>query len=80
MEAAATSAPCPQCLEAAAPAAGTCPSCGSDLHVDVLTPPIADDRTRYRVARELAAAGWPWPPFADGLFEVVVRLGTSCGS
>jgi len=59
----ATTAPCPQCLEAADVALGTCPSCGSDLHVDVLTPPIADDRTRYRVARELAALGSPWPAF-----------------
>jgi serine protease Do len=66
--------PCPQCREAAPLAAVDCPHCGSSLAVDVVTPPIAGDRQRYKVARDLATLGPPLGPFPE--LQAALRAGT----
>ena len=67
-------APCPQCLEPAPLEAEQCSFCGSRLLVDVLAPQVADERQRYRVARDLAGLGPPLPDFLR-LQEMLARPG-----
>jgi serine protease Do len=62
--------PCPQCGEPAAIAGRVCAHCSASLLVDVVTAgPVADPRTRYRGARDLAALlpGTPISGIRDAL-------------
>ncbi len=58
--------PCPQCGELIAAEARECPYCSRSALVDLrLGGSVQDPRTRYRVARSLAALGPPFPRLAE---------------
>jgi hypothetical protein len=57
--------PCPSCGEPASPALKVCPYCKASLLVDVaLDEPVDDPRSRYQLAREIAAFGAPAGDFS----------------
>jgi serine protease Do len=64
-------APCPRCGESTALVGRVCPHCDASLLVDVsVTAPIADERRRYRAARELAVlSGVPLARLRDRLAQ-----------
>jgi serine protease Do len=72
--------PCPWCREPAAADARVCPHCRRSLTFDLISGGIADPRCRYRIARELARMGRPFPPLPrlQGLLaggETVIAAG-----
>ncbi len=57
--------PCPSCGEPAPAALRACPYCKASLLVDVaLAEPVDEPRTRYQLAREIAAFGAPAGDFS----------------